>query len=393
MSSVTKTMWIMLFGIYIVFSSGQICTNIGCANMDLTQNVNSMVGQSCLNGTTLYTWNTYQKEYCSMITSSPLNGTCQSNATRYEFFPIMISLPGEICDPKRAFYEWGYGYRSWSAYRCIGFLLNEVCQMHEDWNPGLYWDSTLGTCQTIKDLGSTCKTSPEWGRIAAWIYQSNSDANGKCTEYYTLADATSIYAISEQDTFAWSSGYAWLTTATGAYEYKVGADFQVGIYTWGTSALSQNSGTQWNSYTDWKSSVSGVYAKCGCSSGSSTSIWGILTGNTEWKTYFDSVKTYYKATKDWHNARNFDGICGENDLNNEKMCNKAIAKNYIYYTNAPNWVKLYSNRYLFPEVDEVEYWCDDTRKYTLLGINSSSILKVSLATLFLASGLIYSLLF
>ena len=384
---------LFLLSILIAKSFGQSWTNIGWANMDLTLNVNAMVGQSCLNGTTLYTWNTYQKEYCSMITSSPLNGTWQSNATRYEFFPILISLPGEICDPKRAIYECAYGYRSCSAYRWIGFLQNEVCQMHEDWNPGLYWDSTLGTWQKIKDLGSVCKTSPECGRIAAWIYQSSADANGKCTEYFTLSDDTAIYAISEQDTFACKAGYAWLSSASGVYEYKVGADFQVGTYTWGKSVLSQNAGSEWTSSTDCKTSLSSVNAKCGCSYGSSITIWGILTGNVEWQSYFTSVQTYYKATKDCHNARNFDGIWTMNDLNNEKMCKKVTAKNYLYYTNAPAWVKLYSNKYLFPEVDEVEYWWDDERKYVLLGINSSSILNIWLATLLATTAIFYSMLY
>jgi len=364
----------------------QTCTKISWANMNLAGNTESMVGQSWLNGTTLYTWNTYEKEYCKLMSTSPLNGICYSNATHYEFFPMEISFPGERWDPKRAFYECGYGYKVCSAFRWIGFLQNEICTMHEDCNPGLYWDSSTSTCQKVKDLGIQCKSSPECGRTAACIYLNSADANGKCVEYYTIEDNTSIYAKTEEDTFVCASGYAWLSSVSGVYEYKVGADFQAGAYVWGKSVVSENAGIECTTNTDCKTSVSGVYAKCGCSSGSSLMFWGILTGNTEWKEYFTAVQTYYKNTKDCHNARNFDGVCTQDELNNEKMCKKLIAKNYLAYTNAPECVKLYSNRYLYPDVDEVEYWWNIDRKYTLLGINSASLLSLStLALTFIAS--------
>ena len=73
-----------------------------------------------------------------MNTMSPFNGVCKSNATRFEYFPVQIALPGERCDPQRALYECGYGYRSCSAFRCLGFLENERCSVHQDCNPGLY---------------------------------------------------------------------------------------------------------------------------------------------------------------------------------------------------------------------------------------------------------------
>ena len=130
------------------------CVNIKCAPEDKSIFDESQVGISCLNGTTLYYCNTHEKEYCYMNTMTPLNGECRSNATRFEYFPVQIALPGERCDPQRSLYEWGYGYRSCSAYRCLGFLENERCGVDQDCNPGLYCDSSLKTCQQIKALGN-----------------------------------------------------------------------------------------------------------------------------------------------------------------------------------------------------------------------------------------------
>jgi benzoyl-CoA reductase/2-hydroxyglutaryl-CoA dehydratase subunit BcrC/BadD/HgdB len=86
---------------------------------------------------------------------------------------------------------------------------------------------------------------------------------------------------------------------------------------------------------DCFSSEGSIFAKCGCSHGSSENICGILQGNEEWQAYFKAVKSYYSSTKDCHGARNFEGTCTQDGLNNEKQCKKAMAKNYIEYTNAP----------------------------------------------------------
>lgn len=53
-----------------------------------------------MNETTFYGCNTYKKEYCKLKSDSPLNATCLSNSTNFMLFPMIISLPGEICDPK-----------------------------------------------------------------------------------------------------------------------------------------------------------------------------------------------------------------------------------------------------------------------------------------------------
>jgi len=297
-----------------------------------------------------------------MTNSTVLTGECKSNATRYEFFPVEISLPGERCDPQRALYECGYGYRACSAHRCLGFLENERWSQHEDCNPGLYWDSTLKTCQTIKALDNQCQDSQDCGRTASCIYISSSDANGKCTEYYTVTDGTTIYAKTEEDTFVCEAGYASLTSISGEYEYKIGSDFVEGTYEWGKAILSEKAGSSCETSFDCYSSEGNIFAKCDWSSGSADKICGILPGNDEWQKYFGSVKTYYLKTKDCHGAQTFEGVCGQSQLNNEKQCNKALAKNYIAYNYAPECVKLYSNSYLYPEVNEVEEWCNNARR-------------------------------
>jgi hypothetical protein len=68
-----------------------------------------------------------------------------------------------------------------------------------------------------------------------------------------------------------------------------------------------------------------------------------------------------------------------------------MAKNYIEYTNAPEWVKLYSNKHLYPEVNEVEEWCNSYRRYNLLGIDSAILNQIS-ASLVVSIITVYSLL-
>lgn len=80
--------------------------------------------------------------------------------------------------------------------------------------------------------------------------------------------------------------------------------------------------------------------------------------------------SYYSDTKDCHNAQTLDAVCSQNSLQNERQCTKALAKNYIEYKYASDCVKYYANTYLFPEVNEVEEWCNPTRKDYLLGLES-----------------------
>lgn len=172
------------------------------------------------------------------------------------------------------------------------------------------------------------------------------------------------------------SGFGGLAAATGNYEYKIGPTFEAGSYVCGKKVTSHKAGTSCSDGSQCVSSEGHIFAKCDCSQGSSSKVCGILPGNAEWQDYFKAVKKYYSATKDCHNARNFEGVCNQDHLNDEKNCMKATAKNYIYYSGAPSCVKFYSNRYLFPEVDEVEYWCNDQRKY-LVSIPQLESLNIS----------------
>ena len=363
-----KILWILILAFLIItLKAESSCQSIQCADMILSDNNGTMIGESCLksfNGASpiMTTCNTYEKEYCHMTALTPLTGECKSNATRFEFYPVEVALPGERWDPQRALYECGYGYRSCSAFRCLGFLENERCAKHADCNPGLYWDKTLGICKIIKELDNQCQDSEDCGRTAACIYLSSTDANGKWIEYYTVADGFSVYAKREEDTFVCEAGYASLTTISGESEYLIGNNFVEGIYECGKAIISEKAGSSCETSFDWYSSEGNIFAKWDCSAGSSQKIWGILQGNNEWKNYFKSVKSYYKSTKNCHGAQNFEGVCGEESLNNEKQCNKAMAKNYVHYVDAPEWVKLYSNKYLYPEVSEVEEWCNSARK-------------------------------
>lgn len=94
---------------------------------------------------------------------------------------------------------------------------------------------------------------------------------------------------------------------------------------------------------------------------------------------------------DCHNAQNFQGECTAKAKTDQMQCTKALAKNYIHYTNAPDCVKMYSNRYLFPEVNEVEEWCTPDRKSTLLGINSSMLKSIAMTAMFVTFAVLYSI--
>lgn len=162
-----------------------------------------------------------------------------------------------------------------------------------------------------------------------------------------------------------------MTSASGTYKYKTGVDFEQGYYECGKKVTSSNAGDSCTTSSDCPSTETSVLAECACSYGSSKSICGILTGNREWQDYFSTTVEYYENTKDCHNAQSFNGVCNKGSLQDERQCKKAQAKNYIEYLNSPDWAKYYSNRYLFPEVNEIEEWCNPDRKGYLLGINAS----------------------
>ena len=78
--------------------------------------------------------------------SGKYNGTCSKNLTQFQYQPTYVQYPGELCDPNRAYYECGFGYRKCLAKRCYGFLVSEACLTSADCNPHLYCDQFSGTC-------------------------------------------------------------------------------------------------------------------------------------------------------------------------------------------------------------------------------------------------------
>ena len=81
-------------------------------------------------------------------TTVKYNGTCSRNTSQFEYFPTYIQFPGELCDPNRAFYECGFGYRKCLSRRCYGYLVGEACVSSADCNPHLYCDVQFTrTCQ------------------------------------------------------------------------------------------------------------------------------------------------------------------------------------------------------------------------------------------------------
>lgn len=53
------------------------------------------------------------------------------------------------------------------------------------------------------------------------------------------------------------------------------------------------------------------------------------------------------------------------------MCKKMKAFHYLKNLELSSCINLYSNQYLFPEIDETQQWCTPTRALTLLGLNQA----------------------
>ena len=124
----------------------------------------------------------------------------------------------------------------------------------------------------------------------------------------TVKKGSTIYAKTEDDTLVCKDGFAWLKSVSGSYKYKTGANFEAGDYKCGKSVTSKNAGKECSSSSDCKTSQSDVKAVCACSYGSSKSICGILTGNSEWQDYFEALVKYYDETKNCQNAQDFQAV-------------------------------------------------------------------------------------
>lgn len=57
---------------------------------------------------------TASRMFCDPVidsTTNKYNASCSSNSSQFEYRPTYIQFPGELCDPNRAFFECGFGYR------------------------------------------------------------------------------------------------------------------------------------------------------------------------------------------------------------------------------------------------------------------------------------------
>jgi hypothetical protein len=114
------------------------------------------------------------------------NGTCSRNSSQFEYFPTYIQFPGELCDPNRAFYECGFGYKKCVAMRCYGFLAGESCVSSADCNPHLYCDKFSRSCQYAAKSGDVCYSSDMCDMGARCKFDSGQATSGKCVNYFSL---------------------------------------------------------------------------------------------------------------------------------------------------------------------------------------------------------------
>lgn len=64
------------------------------------------------------------------------------------------------------------------------------------------------------------------------------------------------------------------------------------MHTCGTSVKSEQAGNKCTDFQDCVSTVSGVYATCGCTYSSTVKVCGILHGNTEYLDYVAAVSVF-----------------------------------------------------------------------------------------------------
>jgi hypothetical protein len=59
------------------------------------------------------------------------------------------------------------------------------------------------------------------------------------------------------------------------------------------------------------------------------------------------------------------------------MCKKMQSLHYLKNYGISDELELYSNEYLFPEIDETQIWCNPDRSLILLGKDNSIFLAAS----------------
>ena len=70
------------------------------------------------------------RQYCLMYQDTNTNqysGVCKTNTSVFEYFPRLITYPGEVCDSVRSIYDCSGGYRKCAAHRCLGYPTGSKC--------------------------------------------------------------------------------------------------------------------------------------------------------------------------------------------------------------------------------------------------------------------------
>jgi len=202
--------------------------------------------------------------YCdpSVDSSNMYTGKCVQNTLFFEYYPTYIQFPGELCDPNRAFYECGFGYKKCMAKRCYGYLAGENCISSADCNPHLYCDQSNQTCSYAVQLGGSCTSNDQCDMGMRCVFDSNIALTGICQNYFSLPSNTPVYASQASDLFVCADGFGFLDAPNnGTYDVR---NFQQGLYRCGKELLSTSAGQTCTSYLDCPTNIAGVYAYCGC---------------------------------------------------------------------------------------------------------------------------------
>lgn len=143
--------------------------------------------------------------------SGKYNGTCSTNTSQIEYYPTYVQFPGELCDPNRAFYECGFGYRKCLVSRCYGYLTGESCASSADCNPHLYCDlQNTFTCMSAIQSGGVCLSNDMCDMGMRCKFDSLGAPTGTCTKYFSLATTSPVYAASPQDLQMCTDGFGFL---------------------------------------------------------------------------------------------------------------------------------------------------------------------------------------
>eukprot|EP00347_Sterkiella_histriomuscorum_P014228 403361683 len=318
---------------------------------------------------------TTNRQYCHQIQDTKKNqvtSVCKSNTSVFEYFPRLQQYPGESCDGVRAIYDCASGYKKCKAHRCLGYPTGSKCLSSFDCNPNFYCDSVTQVCKAVTMEGGKCYSSQECEKSQLCKFDSQTAQNGICTKMFSMIRGSYLYAWNSDDLFLCKDGYALKVEASGMIDPFI---FEPALYQCGStnSLKSLKSGLPCKLHTDCPSNQANIYAKCSCSYSSTDMICGILHENTEYKDYISAANEFADSTRHCHNARDLDsGPCDQQQLYKNYMCKKMKSKYYIENYGAGSCLETYSNKFMFPEIDETQQWCNsDDRFNTLLGLSNA----------------------